>query len=197
MWFQNIDDKDICSFKTFDIVDLYPSVSKDLLINAINFAKSITPTDDRIVKTILHARKPLLFNKNKVWIKKHNPDFDATMGSFDGVEVCELVGFYLLDILRKEFGHNKIGFSREDGLSCVQKFSGPESEKIKKKLCKIFKKHGLNMTVACNLRITDFLDDTFDLQTGNKTHTGKPRMNYHIFTSNQTTHHPSPSKFLP
>ena len=88
------------------------------------------------------------------------------MGSFDEAEVCELVGLFLLDILRKEFGDNKIGSYRDDGLSCFQNLSGPESEKIKKKLCKIFKNHGLNITVECNLRITDFLDVTFDLQTG-------------------------------
>ena len=64
------------------------------------------------------------------------------MGSFDGAEVCELVGLYLLDILREEFGDNRIGLYRDDGLSCFQNLSGPESEKIKKKLCKIFKKQG-------------------------------------------------------
>ena len=88
------------------------------------------------------------------------------MGSFDGAEVCELVGLYLLDILRQEFGENKIDLYRDDGLSCFQDLSGPESKKIKKKLCKIFKKHGLNITVECNLRITEFLDFTFDLRTG-------------------------------
>ena len=75
------------------------------------------------------------------------------MGSFDGAEVCELVGLYLLDILSEEFGDNRIGLYRDDGLSCFQNLSGPESEKIKKKLCKIFKKHGLSITVECNLRI--------------------------------------------
>ena len=69
------------------------------------------------------------------------------MGSFSGVEVCELVGLYLLDILRKEFDDNKIGLYRDDGLSCLQNLSGPESEKTKKKLSKIFKNHGLNITV--------------------------------------------------
>ena len=88
--FQNIENKEISSFIKFDIVDFYPSISKDLLTNAINFAKSITPIDDKIIKTILHARKSLLFNKNEVWVKKDNPDFDVIMGSFDGAEVCEL-----------------------------------------------------------------------------------------------------------
>ena len=32
-----------------------------------------------------------------VWIKKgDNPYFDVTMGSYDGAEICELVGLYLL-----------------------------------------------------------------------------------------------------
>ena len=87
------------------------------------------------------------------------------MGSFDGSEVCELVGLYLLDILGKEFGDNKIGLFRDDGLSCFQNLSGPESENIKRKRRKIFKNHGLNITIECNLRITDFLDITFDLRT--------------------------------
>ena len=34
------------------------------------------------------------------------------------------------------FGDNKIGLYRDDGLSCFQNLSGPESAKIKKKLCK-------------------------------------------------------------
>ena len=97
----------------------------------------------------------LLFNKNEVWVKKDNPDFDVIMGSYDrggGMWVSRL---YLLDILRKKFGDNKIGLYLDDGLIYFQNLSGPESEKIKKKLCKIFKNHGLNITV----------DVTYELQT--------------------------------
>ena len=88
------------------------------------------------------------------------------MGSYDGIEVCELVGLYVLDILTKRFSHNKIGSHRDDGLVCFQNLSGPESEKVKKKLCNIFKERRLSITVECNLQITDFLDVTFDLRTG-------------------------------
>ena len=90
---------------------------KDYLINAIHFAKSVTSIDNKIIKTILYARKSLQFNKNEVWVKKDYPDFNVTLGSFDGVEVCELVGLYFPDILRKEFGDNKIDLYRADGLS--------------------------------------------------------------------------------
>ena len=119
-WFQNIENKDISSFIKFDIVDFYPSISKDLLINTINFAKSITSIDGKIIKSILHAQKSLLFNKNKALVKKENPDFDATMGSSDGAEVCELVGLYPLDILKKVFSDSKTALYREDGLRCFQ-----------------------------------------------------------------------------
>ena len=67
--------------------------------------------------------------------------------------------------LTKKFGHDKIGLYRDDGLGCFENLSGPESEKVKKKLCKIFKQSGLSITVECNLQITDFLDVTFDLRT--------------------------------
>ena len=45
-----------------------------------------------MIKTILHTRKSLLFNKNEVWVKEDSPDFDVTMVSFDGSELCELEG---------------------------------------------------------------------------------------------------------
>ena len=73
-----------------------------------------------------------------------------------GAEVCELVGLNLLNLLTNEFGKNNIGLHRDDGLSCFQNISGPDSEKIKKKMGKIFKENGLNIIVKCNLAITDF-----------------------------------------
>ena len=73
----------------------------------------------------------LIFNKNEVWVKKDNPDFDAAVSRFHGVEVCELADLYLLDILRKEFGDNKTGLYREDGLCCFHNLCGLESETMK------------------------------------------------------------------
>ena len=113
----------------------YPSISKDLLMNAINLAKSITPIDDKIITTILHRRKLLL--PHKKW----------NLG-------------YFLYMVSKEFRDNNIGLYRNDGLSCFQNFSGPESEKI-------LRQHGFNITVECNLWITGFLNVIFDLRTRN------------------------------
>ena len=84
----------------------------------------------------MHALKSLLFDKTSVWVKKDNPDFDVTMGSYDGAEVCQLVGLYLLNLLTNEFGKGNIGLYRDDDLSCFQNISDPDSEKIKKKCVK-------------------------------------------------------------
>ena len=90
-WFKNIKSKSSSSFIKFDIVNFYPSISKGFLLKAINFSKSITPIQDKFIENILHSCKALLFNKNDVWVKKDNPDFNVIMGSYDGAEVCELV----------------------------------------------------------------------------------------------------------
>ena len=90
-------------------------------------------TEDKVIKTIYNARKSLLFDKDNVWVKKNNPEFDVAMSSYDSAGLCELVGLYLLDLLTKEFGKQNIGLYEDDGLSCFEKISGPDSEKIKKK----------------------------------------------------------------
>ena len=133
-WFRGIKNKEKSSFTKFDIVDFYPSISKELLTNAINFARTVITIDKKVVHTIMHSRKSLLVNNHEIWVKKENPNFDPTMESFDGAEICELVGLYLLNILKNEFGGKNIRLCRDDGLSCFENKSGPELEKIKKKI---------------------------------------------------------------
>ena len=81
---------------------------------------------------------------------KKSSDFDVTMGSFDGAEVCELVGLYLLSQLQ----HLDIneGLYRDDGLA-VRKLSPQNTESMKKEIRKIFKQHDLNITIEANKKI--------------------------------------------
>jgi hypothetical protein len=39
------------------------------------------------------------------------------MGSFDGAEICELVGLFILNHVGKRFGKENIGLYRDDGLA--------------------------------------------------------------------------------
>ena len=172
----------------FDIVEFYPSISKELLSKAIEYAQSVTTIEEKVIKTIYHARKSLLFDKDNVWVKKDNPKFDVTMGSYDGAELCELVGLYLLDLLTEEFRKQNIGLYRDDGLSCFENISVPDSEKMKKKLFKIFKSNRLSITVECSLIVTDFLDVTFDLKFPTYYRYRKP--NNELLHINKHSNHP-------
>ena len=65
---------------------------------------------------IKHARKSVLFNDGKHWTKKDsNSLFDVTMSSYDGAEICELVGLFILNKLGQKFGKENIGLYRDDG----------------------------------------------------------------------------------
>ena len=108
-WFSSIQDKHQHTFAVFDIENFYPSITEKLLTDAITFAKQHISITDRDIDIIMHSRKSLLFDKNTAWIKKNNSSFDVTMGSYDGAEVCELVGLFILNDLCNEYGKDNIG----------------------------------------------------------------------------------------
>ena len=162
-WFKAINNKSKSSFIKFDIIEFYRLVFKEVISKAIEYA--VTTIKKKITKLMYRICWSLLFDKGNVWIKKDNLEFDATMGSYDGTELCELVGLYLLDLLTKAFGKQNIGLYIDDDLSCFENLSRPDSEKTKNKLFKIFESNGVSMTVECNLIVTDFPDVTVDLKT--------------------------------
>ena len=75
---------------------------------------------------------------------------DVTMGSFDGAEVCELIGLFLLNNLSDKYGKNDIGLYRDDGLVLLRNASGPQSERTKKDITREFKKQGLKISISTN-----------------------------------------------
>ena len=118
------------------------------------------------------------------------------MGIIDGAEICELVSLYLLNILKNEFGGKNMGLYRDNGLNCFENKSGPELEKIKKKICKIFKDNGLNITIETNLHITEHLDVTFNSRTG-KYHPYRKQNNSLQYIHKKSNHLPSIIKRIP
>ena len=76
--------------------------------------------------------------------------------------------------------------------------SGPESEKKKKKkknFCMIFKQHWLNITTEGNLRIINFLDPIFDLQT--EKYYPHVKVNNKLYIHKQSNHPQSITKKIP
>ena len=165
-WFKKINNKKKSRFIKFHIVDFYPSITEKLLDNSLTFAKTHTTISDQEINVFKHSRKALLFDHKDVWIKNsENPMFDVTMGSFDGAEICEIVGLYLLDKLSVLLHKENVGLYRDDGLAVVDNANGPKLDKLRKKITTIFKAEGLSITIETNLIETDFLDVTFNLHT--------------------------------
>ena len=138
-WFQNITDKENCILIQFDIEEFHASTTKHLMLKKIEHANLYTSITQQELDIILHARKSLLFFQNIPWEKTINESlFDITMGSYDGAEICELVGLYILSFLGKVYGIQNVGLYRDDGLACLHKISGPASDKIRKDMIRHF-----------------------------------------------------------
>ena len=121
-------------FLQFDIKDFYPSIKETLLHEAIQFAKEHVPITRKDVEVIFHPRKSVLYNDGEPLVKKEGGSFDVTMGAYDGAEVCELIGIYMLYLIGKKYDSKNIGLYRDDGLAVFKNVSGPASGKIKKQL---------------------------------------------------------------
>ena len=78
------------------------------------------------------------------------------MGSYDGAEVCEIVGLFILDMLSKLFKKNSIGLYRDDRLSTFRNYNGHQSDKVRKDLTKLFKKYQLDLDIKCNFKTEDY-----------------------------------------
>ena len=79
-----------------------------------------------------HARKSFLFGNEKPWMKREGNYVEVTMGAYDGAEVWELVGIFMLNKISEKYNKNEAGLYRCDGLVVFKIINGPESERIKK-----------------------------------------------------------------
>ena len=103
-------------------------------------------------------------DNSEPWMNKDSGLFDATMGAYDGAEVCELVGTYLLYKFSLKYNKNNIGLYRNNGLAIFKNISGPKSEKFKKDIQKLFKENELDIVIQCNLKTVNYLDVTVNLE---------------------------------
>ena len=153
--------------------------------------------DDSTIKTIKHARKSLLFDSTGVWVKNdENPLFGVTMDSFDGTEVCELVGLCLLSKISVSIDLDNVVLYRDDGLAVINNANGPKLDRMKKNIIATFRSEGLSITIETNLVEADFLDITFNLPTGKCYPYNKPN-NAPLYIPAGSNHPPSLVKQLP
>ena len=92
----------------------------------------------------MQSRSSLLHdNKGNMWTKKEiKKQFDVSMGAFDGAEVCELIGLYIISIINESINFESIGLYRDDGLAVSKSETGSESERMRKRLIKTLQDNG-------------------------------------------------------
>ena len=72
--------------------------------------------------------------------------FHVTLGAYDGAEVCELVGTYMLIFISKKYDKKDIRFSHNDGLGAIKNKSEQNTLNT------------LNTFIQCNIKIVNNLD---------------------------------------
>ena len=106
------------------------------------------------------------------------------------------VGLYALSKLCGTINMSSLGLYRDDGLATLRKASGSEADKARKDLISIFKDLGLKIIVQTNLKVVDYLDVTFNLETATYQPYRKPNDNP-VYISTNSNHPPIIKKRIP
>ena len=69
--------------------------------------------------------------------------FDVTMGSYDGAEIFELVGLYLLNPLSTVINKSSVDLYRYDGRAEINNANGAKLDRIRKDIIAVFQEEGL------------------------------------------------------
>ena len=120
--------------------------------------------------------------------KKTESYFDVTMGSYDGAEICELVGIYILTRLATIIKKSDCGLYRDDGLVILRNVNGQQIDRTRKNIIKIFKDVGFSTDIETISKVVDFLDITFNLNNGIYKPYKKP--NDRLLYINKSSNHP-------
>ena len=193
-WFSDLPDKNRLKFISFDVVSMYPSISEELLQNALNWASQYIKISKQQMETIMSSKFSLLYDNSKqIWKKKGPHDFDITMGAYDGAETCDICVLYLLS--KVQHLPINIGAYKDDWLA-VSSTTNRQVEKVKQEIAKIFKQNGLGLEIECNHTKINFLDITLDLKTGLFSPYMKPN-NKIFYVHSKSNHPPSILKNLP
>ena len=85
------------------------------------------------------------------------------MGSFDGAEVCELVGVYIQSKLEKILPKSNFGLYRDDEIALLKNLNGQQTDKFRKNITGVFRDIGFSLEIETDLKEVDFLDVSLNL----------------------------------
>ena len=195
-WFKGIKNKKDLQFIQIDIVDFYPSITSELFDKALKFAETVVHITEQQKSILKNSRDSILFHNNRNWQKKSGL-FDVTMGSYDGCELCELIGLFIIDTVNKKHPEIDFGLYCDDGLGTIKIIPKSHLIRVEKKLHKTFKDIGL--TITCNTKATNvvnFLDVTLNLHKNTFSPFRKPN-DIPVYIHKDSNHPPHITKQLP
>ena len=123
--YKNIRNKKRSTFVQFDILEFYPSITRELLLKYLNHAKEYTDITDEEVEFNLACGKSVLSDNRITWVKIHLNNFDVPMRADDLPQIVDLVGIYILDRLGRIVDLEQVGFYRDDGIIFIPDSNGP------------------------------------------------------------------------
>ena len=107
-------------FLVLDVISFYPTITEDILKKTFTWARTLVSIPKPDEDLIFMARQSFLFMNQQPWVKKENPTFDVTMSAYDGAEVAEFVGLFLLHELSHIMGINDFALYRDDGICALK-----------------------------------------------------------------------------
>ena len=84
--------------------------------------------------------------------KDFDTTFDVTVGSYDGAELCRIIGINIQSLLTNILSKNNMGLYRGDGLFTIGKINKQQTGRIRKKMIIIFKNIDFQIEFVTNLR---------------------------------------------
>ena len=119
-----------------------------------------------------------------------------TLGGFDGAEICEFAGIYILFDSAKLINKKDCGLYRDNGLLILGNANGHQMIRMRKNIIRIFKDIDFVIDVETYLKIVDFLDITFNLNNATYRPYKKPN-NLLLYINKSSNHLPETLNQLP
>ena len=78
-------------------------------------------------------------------------------------QIADLIDIYIIDTLGSIIDKEQVGIYKDDGLIHIPNSNGPKSSQLQKQITNKFKEIGFRIEIQANLRITNYLDITLNL----------------------------------
>ena len=126
------------------------------------------------------------------------------MGSRNGAELCELIGicysilYYIQSLLTESvelIAKKNTGLYRDNALILLRNINSQQTDRLQKRIIKVFQSIGFEIEIATNLQEVDFLDVTFNLINNTYRPYKKPNDNL-AYINTSSNHRPNIIKQL-